>query len=387
MEDTTLASSEDIRQISNQILELMKMELKENNGEELQQIYQKFLNQAYHIGLVLNTALNERISEILQNNKKIIKLNNNNLNTKQIVLLTSQFIFALRALTTNENLIFSVAGTMPKGNELVQKEYKQEVIFGEEIGKYLSVSNDGTIKLKRELESLVNLATNTKTTKLSDLWSKIIEWGYSRDYINGVTKSGDKYYKTSNPKSQPHPLYQQQKIDNYVYYYFSGNRTTYLYSDRFLTNSQIYSKATPNLVMYDRGWLYQWGKILEQQEMLEAVKSNKEHPLYPLVFGAGGRENLPGIRGGDFGLYQFKHQNRQIITLNNIWKILNGGDGYNGILNSLNIARTLSVQQGLDKIAEDFTFLNKENVEESVKEEIEDLGKDLEENLLIDIQK
>ena len=124
---------------------------------------------------------------------------------------------------------------------------------------------------------------------------------------------------------------------------------------------------------YDRGWMYQWLKMNTDIEIDDASLT----PLWPLMTAESSvRENVAGIKSGDYGLEQYKFRNRRVITLNNIQDILLGHGNYYGIIPSLEmLLQTKNApQSAFTQLILDFTTLNQGEVKNFVSQRIQELN-------------
>lgn len=297
---------------------------------------------------------------------KDIQVEDNNKDSySQIILQGTKIIFMLRQFLTGESLSFVLGGSLD-GKQLVQVKKTQDELFNDMQNLRVSFSN-GQIELSRNIENLNNYQDYEflENGSLAAQWEKILEWGFIPDYNLAEEISS---HKNNNVVTH---IYRKRTADINVYLRFKTSASTGTKNGRTAQHYYGNGAATSvkGMLAYDRGWLYQWIKMYEQadqlavQQILTEFQSNTLTPLKTLMTGnkqIARRESDPGIRGGDFGSEQYKYTNRRVITLNNIYNILNGGGGRNGYF---------GIIESIDKI------LGAKNIKE-LNENIENLSLD-----------
>lgn len=288
---------------------------------------------------------------------------NANVNNNELILkYGTALLFELRKLITGEPLRFVIGGSTSKG-VLKEKIISQEALFDRANLSNIRVSfSNAQIELSSALVALKNM--DEVKSNLAEQWKKVLKYGF----VKNVENEGVKLNNESGALQKKEP-------DLNVYMRFAteaGKRKTLTYyymKDNERPNSREEIKAMG--LAYDRGWMYQWLKMNENVMILDGYS----YPLYDLMHGESSlRERHPGIQGGDSNLDQYKYRNRRIITLNNIYNILVGGNGYYGIIPSLqtDLFKLNKLHDALIQLSADFGSINKPNirlfVEESVKE-------------------
>ncbi len=244
-----------------------------------------------------------------------IELQKNNNQDTEILSLGTKLLFSFRQFLTGESLKFVIGGTatIHKEAALVEKEYDQNIIFALEKSKFMVNLNAQEIQLSHEIETLTSLKKDKKISNLNNYWKILLDAGFVTSKSEGVSDDNDMYRKI--------------KKDNDVYFYFrniSKNKTLENLADSInekTKNAIFYRYKNEASKAYNKGWLYQWLKMMEQKE-LEKITDTEAHPLALVISGTRRRERIEGITGGDYDNKQFKYYNNPtIITFNNILRI------------------------------------------------------------------
>lgn len=286
-------------------------------------------------------------------------------NTKVIKYGTT-LIFQLRKFITGESLYFVLAGTT-KNQALREKTYSQEEIFSQEnLNTNFRVSfSNAQIELAGCIEKLS--ALDLAEESLASQWKKVLEYGFTSDYKKEepIGDGQDNAYHKASPD-----------INVYMKFSNTGRRKTLTYY--YMTHGQI-PKSREDLIhgkSYDRGWMYQWLKMNQGVE----INDSSFTPLLPLMTADSSvRENIAGIKSGDYGLEQYKYRNRRVITFNNMIDILTGEKrNYLGIIPSLELL--LNTQnapaEAFSHLIADFTTLNEVEIRSFVDKRLIELGLD-----------
>ena len=291
--------------------EITKEEFKENNPLLLNlKLIHKACNVFYHV-------LNEQTNKHKEND-----------NIEKIILLGTSLLFQLRTLITGESLQFVIGGSTSK-DVLKEGVYSQDEIFSLLGMSNLKINfNEAQVQLQSQLEALGKL--DFANNNLMNKWKKIIEYAFSEDY-NNETPLPD--------SSEKDRFYRKKGKDVNVYFKFtttSDKRRISTYYYLINKNPKTRDDLKSMGLAYDKGWLYQWVKMRQRIP----IDENSNTPLLNLMTAKTTfRENIPGIKGGDYGLNQYKFQNARIIRFNNMKEILIGGgrDNYKGIIPSLEL--------------------------------------------------
>lgn len=306
--------------------------------------------EAYRDFLVKNIIQNPRGSSS-ENNTKIIKYG-------------TTLIFQLRKFITDESLSFVLGGNTKDG-QLKEKTYSQDEIFSKSGFANFRVSfSNAQIELSSCIERLS--ALDTVQGSLAEQWAKVLKYGFTTDY------------KKENPIGNNEGIFHKNGPDINVYMKFSnsGRRKTLTYyymlhGESPLTRDQVSAGKS-----YDRGWMYQWLKMNQDIE----IDDGSNTPLYALMNAEKSvRENVAGIKSGDYGTEQYKYRNRRVITFNNMVDILNGkGGSYKGIIPSLKLLLNNKNQPGeaFSHLIHDFTTMNESEIKTFVAKRLEELGLD-----------
>ena len=170
-------------------------------------------------------------------------------------------------------------------------------------------------------------------------------------------------------------LYHKKKPDINVYMKFSnrGRRKTLTYYYMSHTKPTTREDLDPSKA-YDRGWMYQWLKM--HYSNIEIDDSSKTPLLKLMSQQSSFRENVAGIKGGDYGIEQYKYRNRRIITFRNMINILKGGGKYIGLINSLEelLKTQHSPEDAFSHLVQDFTTWNDNEIQSFVKGRLVELG-------------
>lgn len=284
----------------------------------------------------------------------------------QIIKNGTALLFQMRQFMTGESLSFVLAGRTPDGM-LKEKTYSQDEIFGGEFNNFRVSFAKGQIELASCIEKLS--ALELQNNSLGQQWSKIEEYGFIKNY-----RSESDLAAESNVESDEYHVYHKAGPDINVYFNFhtsSKRRTISYYYD--LGGGSI-DGGIQGMLAYDRGWLYQWLKLYQDVE----IDTGSSTPLYPLMSAETSfRENLPGIKSGDAGLQQLKFRNRRVITLRNILNILEGGNGYNGLIPACELfftsTQNADKKAALRNILLDFTTYNEDEIDYFINTEVDKL--------------
>lgn len=304
---------------------------------------------------------------------------------REIIRRGTALIFQLRTFLTGHKITFLIGGTAGS-NTLKEKEYSQDLLFGNDLSNLYINLNKGEVELSSALEKLNSLEDSNGT--LSQQWANIINYALVKNYkTEGEPYGSYESSSSGSDENKQHIVYKKSEADISVYYKWvkdnKKNRLDYYYNfkEHF---SQITSKKDfQDMRSYDRGWLYQWGKIKEHEDNLIIETGLKPlHEFMKTSF----RENVPGIRGGDYikGTLneQYKYtSNSRIITITNIKNLLNGGGrgsaSFIGIIpsikNFLNASGKEEQIENLSSLLVDFTSYNKEELTNFVNEKIDGL--------------
>ena len=247
-----------------------------------------------------------------------------------IILLGATLLFQLRTLITGESLQFVIGGSTSK-DVLKEGVYSQDEIFSLLGMSNLKINfNEAQVQLQNQLEALGKL--DFANNNLMNKWKKIMEYAFSEDYNNEIplpdssTTDKDRFYR-------------KKEKDVNVYFKFtttSDKRRISTYYYLINKNPKTRDDLKSMGLAYDKGWLYQWVKMRQRIP----IDENSNTPLLNLMTAKTTfRENIPGIKGGDYGLNQYKFQNARIIRFNNMKEILIGGgrDNYKGIIPTLEL--------------------------------------------------
>lgn len=280
-----------------------------------------------------------------------------------IVTLGTILIFQLRQFITNESLQFVLAGTT-RDKQLKEKTYDQDVIFNKANLNNLRISfANAQVELASQIEKLS--ALENADSSLMAQWKKVLEYGFTENYQKE---------ELVDDKGAEGSLYHKEKDIN-VYMKFSnrGRRKTltYYYMSHIKPTSRDdldSSKA------YDKGWMYQWLKM--HYDNIEIDDSSKAPLLKLMSQKSSIRENVAGIKGGDYGIEQYKYRNRRIITFRNMLNILKGDGNYVGLINSLEelLKTQNSPETAFSHLVQDFTTWNSDKIQDFVKERLSELG-------------
>lgn len=281
-----------------------------------------------------------------------------------IIKYGTMLIFQLRQFITNESLSFVLGGNTKDG-QLKEKTYTQDEIFSQAgINNFRVSFSNAQIELSSCIERLS--ALDTVQGSLAEQWAKVLKYGFTSDY------------KKERPVDSNEGIYHKDGPDINVYMKFSntGKRRTLTYyymmhGESPLTRDQVSSGKS-----YDRGWMYQWLKMNQDIE----IDDGSNTPLYALMNAEKSvRENVAGIKSGDYGTEQYKYRNRRVITFNNMVDILNGkGGSYEGIIPSLKLLLNNKNQPGeaFSHLIHDFTTMNESEIKTFVAKRLEELGLD-----------
>lgn len=276
----------------------------------------------------------DKESGILKFNKsgKINKRSNQNKdNYRMVQLFGGKLLYKLREFLLNEQIYYLLGGHGPKGGNLGEKLVPQNAMLE---GLRASLSSNALV-LNHNLESLqsFNILTNDS---IADMWQQILNWG-----INITrNKSSFKQIPRKPTKKDPdpkRPVYQNVSKDSNVYMGFANKQPLWYYIEG---GSQV---------QYNRGWLYEWYRAQTLRDTMSALAfidklGAVQHPIGLLVSSSGGRENIQGLKAGDFSVLsnalinydknaeqqlalgsqvQAKYNNQQIISFHNIKKSIN----------------------------------------------------------------
>ena len=321
--------------------EITKEEFKENNPLLLNlKLIHKACNIFYNV-------LNEQTNKYKEND-----------NIEKIILLGTTLLFQLRTLITGESLQFVIGGSTSKG-ALKEGVYSQDEIFSLLGMSNLKINfNEAQVQLQSQLEALRRL--DFANNNLMNKWKKIMEYAFSKNYNNETplpdssTVDDDKFYR-------------KKEKDVNVYFKFttiSDKRRISTYYYLINKNPKTRDDLKRMGLAYDRGWLYQWVKMRQRTP----IDENSNTPLLKLMTAKTTfRENVPGIRGGDYGLNQYKFKNAKIISFNNMKDILMGSkkNQYIGIIPSLELMinnfNNMPVQ-AVKNLIHDFTTKNQNQI-------------------------
>lgn len=305
---------------------------------------------AYRDFLVKNIIPNPRGSSS-ENNTKVIKYG-------------TMLIFQLRKFITNESLSFVLGGNTKDG-QLKEKTYTQEEIFSQVgLANFRVSFSNAQIELSSCIERLS--ALDVVQGSLAEQWAKVLKYGFTSDY------------KKENPIGDNEGIFHKNGPDINVYMKFSnsGRRKTLTYyymlhGETPLTRDQVSTGKS-----YDRGWMYQWLKMNQDIE----IDDGSNTPLYALMIAdTSVRENVAGIKSGDYGTEQYKYRNRRVITFNNMVDILNGkGGSYWGIIPSLTslLNSQNAPREAFGHLIHDFTTMNELEIQSFVDKRLKELNLD-----------
>lgn len=336
--------------------EIIKEEFKENNPLLLNlKLIHKACNIFYNV-------LNEQTNKYKEND-----------NIEKIILLGTTLLFQLRTLITGESLQFVIGGTT---SEDILKEgvYSQDEIFS-----LLGISNlkinfsKEQVQLQHELESLKRL--DFASNNLINKWLDILQYAFTDDYTQDIKfeeqSSGDNNY-----------FYKKSKADTNVYFKFKTSKDKRRIITYYYLNNK-YPKNRDDLttmgLSYNKGWLYQWFKMRQKIP----IDKTSDTPLLKLMTAKTTiLENVPGIKGGDYGLNQYKFQNARIIRFNNIKEILMGGgkSNYKGIIPALELMinnfNNMPIE-AVKNLVHDFTTKNQNQITRFTKIHYDEILKSL----------
>lgn len=231
---------------------------------------------------------------------------------KKIYELGMRFVFQLRSFLLNEEIIFSIGATSPKG-ELSIREVHQSELF-----QHIHVNLEKqSVRINEELE---RFDKNYIDQVQSKYWQQIVD-AASFDW-DGDEKYTSKFLATSSKRKRK--IYKKSSPDVNVWVRYYMTRT------KALMIVKYYNKGGDNFMNFNEGWLYEWfldyiySKQDGMQTLAESLKT--ETPLRPIMEGAN-RENIAGYKGGDIQTLtgkqiQAKKGNNKIITFNSIKKVI-----------------------------------------------------------------
>lgn len=291
-------------------------------------------------------------------------VNKQDINNSMIIKLGTALIFQLRQFITGETLEFVLAGTT-KDKQLKETTYKQDIIFSRSNLNNLRISfSNAQVELSGEIEKLS--ALKNAESSLAEQWKKVLDYGFTEDYHKE---------ELVDDNGAEGSLYHKKNPDINVYMKFSNrgrrNTLTYYYMNHIKPTTRDDLDPTK---AYDRGWMYQWLKM--HYKNIEIDKSSRVPLLELMSQQSSFRENIAGIRGGDYGTQQYKYRNRRIITFRNMINILKGGRNYIGLINSLEelLKTQHSPEDAFSHLIQDFTTKNSDEIQSFVKKRLIDLG-------------
>lgn len=286
--------------------------------------------------------------------------NSRNDRNTEIIKLGTMLIFQLRQLITGDSLVFVLAGNTNDG-VLKESSYSQDQIFSLMGMQNFRVSfSNAQIELASCIESLKRL--NDANLSLAEQWRKILRYGFVKNPLD-QQHLGDGAYHKKGPDINVYMKFvsEQGKRRTLTYYYMMNGEQP---------RSREELKAGKS---YDRGWMYQWLKMNQDID----IDDTSLTPLLPLMQAESSvRENVAGIKSGDFGSEQYKFRNRRIITLNNMQDILLGQKGYVGIIPSLTklLVNWSQPNEALGSLIRDFTTMNEIEIQKFVEQRVKDLN-------------
>ena len=278
----------------------------------------------------------------------------------EIIKLGTMLIFQLRQLITGDSLVFVLAGNTNDG-VLKESSYSQDQIFSLMGMQNFRVSfSNAQIELASCIESLKRL--DDANLSLAEQWRKILKYGFVKNPLD-QQHLGDGAYHKKGPDINVYMKFvsEQGRRRTLTYYYMMNGEQP---------SSREELKAGKS---YDRGWMYQWLKMNQDID----IDDTSSTPLLPLMQAESSvRENIAGIKSGDFGSEQYKFRNRRIITLNNMQDILLGQKGYVGIIPSLTklLVNWSQPNEALGSLIRDFTTMNEIEIQKFVEQRVKDLN-------------
>ena len=350
--NNNILSDMEIVEISNELINLINQDGSATVNEELK-------NSGFQIEI--NTILQacQLFSNFLNTEIFPSVINSNIGNNERILKLGTALVFQLRQFITGQSLQFVLAGTA-KGQTLKEKTYSQDEIFSKKgLSNFRISFHRAQIELASSIEKLS--ALDDANISLAEQWKKILNYGFVKN-PKFEEDLGDGLYHKSGPDLNVYMKYitEEGKRRSLLYYYMI---------DGTVPKSRDDLKSGK---YYDRGWMYQWLKM--NQNVF--IDDNSKYPLYNLMTGKDSfQENIAGIKSGDSGTEQYKFRNRRIITLRNIQNILLGGNGYIGIIPSLQklLSEWNTPSEALGQLVKDFTTLNENEIQSFVKQRAKEL--------------
>lgn len=369
----TISSSQDKNQLLLQtediVNPLVETLVNQNNNrnllsDQLMQIIQNCFLQLSEFSLALDKYTTK--AGLLNKRYRTSK------NVQTILLNGTRLIFALREFITQEQLTLLIGGTT-QDKQLKEKSYNDiHSLFANNL--VIDFTNN-VMRLQHEVETLSNLTDIVNNSMLAQ-WNDILNFGEIQgkpDQEKVVTDDGSV------------GVLHKKSADMNVYAKWvrrKGSKRSELYYYYNLQNIPITTREGLKLLLnYNRGWLYQWWNEANREVFFE----NSNTPLYLFMYEYGLRENLPGIRGGDVGLTQIKMNNTQIISINNLRRIVNGGGSgdnfkyiglkpsFEKLILAINNNDEIEIKQQFRNIISDFVNINEAGIKDFINNRANEL--------------